>query len=127
MSYSINVSDNGKYIVLKVVGTINRQLAVKYNLEAHALGKEKNIERFFLDFSECHNTDTVFRNYKYVYDDMQNPGINQKARTVMLVHPNDHSHDYIEAFFKNAGADFTLYTDRKLAEYHLLEKRQPTP
>jgi hypothetical protein len=123
MSYSINLSDDGKYIILKVVGTINRQLAVKYNLEAHALGKEKNIDRFFLDFSECHNTDTVFRNYKYVYDDMQNPGINQQARTVMVVDPKDHSHDYIEAFFRNAGADFSLYTDPKLAVWHLMDRK----
>ncbi len=120
MNYEITVSKDGKYIILKVVGPISRQLAVKYNLEAHALGKQKGIDRFLLDFTECRNTDTVLRNYKYVYEDMQNPNINQKARTALLVNPNDHSHDFIEALFRNAGADFTLYHDRDVAMWHLL-------
>jgi len=122
MTYSITASDDKKYIIVKVVGTISRQLAIQYNLEAHALGKELGIDRFLLDFTECKNTDTVMRNYKYVYDDMKNPGINQAARTAMLVSPNEHSHDFIEALFRDAGADVTLFHDRELALWHLTEK-----
>ena len=122
MTYSIAASEDKKYIIVKVVGNISRQLAIQYNLEAHALGKELGIDRFLLDFTECKNTDTVLRNYKYVYDDMKNPGINQEARTVMLVSPSDHSHDFIEALFKDAGADFTLFHDLGLALWHLLKK-----
>lgn len=122
MTYSITASDDNKYIIVKVIGTISRQLAIQYNLEAHALGKELGIDRFLLDFTECKNTDTVMRNYKYVYDDMKNPGINQAARTAMLVSPNEHSHDFIEALFRDAGADVTLFHDRELALWHLTEK-----
>jgi hypothetical protein len=122
MTYSITASDDKKYILVKVTGNISRQLAIQYNLEAHALGKELGIDRFLLDFTECKNTDTVLRNYKYVYDDMKNPGINQAARTAMLVSSNDHSHDFIEALFKDAGVDVTLFHDRELAVWHLTEK-----
>jgi hypothetical protein len=122
MAYSVTVSDDKKYILLKVVGSISRQLSLQYNLEAHQLGRELGIDRFFLDFSECHNTDTVLRNYKYVYDDMKNPAINQEAHTVMIVGPNDHSHDFIESLFKDAGVDFTLFHERDLALWHLLQK-----
>jgi hypothetical protein len=121
MAYSITVSDDEKYIVLKATGMIGRQLAMKYNLEAHALGKEKGLERFLLDFTECRNSDTVLRNFKYVYDDMQDPGIIQSACTALLVSPTDHSHDFIEALFRDAGADFTLFHDRELAVAHLLK------
>ena len=122
MAYSIKASDDKKYIIVKVIGNISRQLAMQYNLEAHALGKELGIDRFLLDFTECRNTDTVLRNYKYVYDDMKNPGINQLARTAMLVSPNDHSHDFIEALFKDAGTDVTIFHERELALWHLLQK-----
>jgi hypothetical protein len=121
MAYQITVSDDGKYIILKASGPISRQLALKYNLEAHALGREKGLSRFLLDFTECHNTDTVLRNFKYVYDDMKDPGIIQTAGTALLVSPTDHSHDFIEALFRDAGADFTLFHDRALAVAHLLK------
>jgi hypothetical protein len=122
MTYSISASDDKKYIIVKVVGNISRQLAIKYNLEAHALGRELAIDRFLLDFTECRNTDTVLRNYKYVYDDMKNPGINQAARTAMIVSPNDHSHDFIEALFRDARIDVTIFHDRDLALWHLHQK-----
>jgi hypothetical protein len=122
MTYSIIASEDKKYITVKVVGNISRLLAIQYNLEAHALGKELEIDCFLLDFTECRNTDTVMRNYKYVYDDMKNPGINQEARTAMLVSPNDHSHDFIESLFRDAGADVTLFQDRDLAVWHLMQK-----
>jgi len=121
MAYAITVSNDGKYIILKVTGMIGRQLALKYNLEAHAMGREQGLERFLLDFTECHNTDTVLRNFKYVHDDMQDPGILQTACTSLLVSPTDHSHDFIEALFRDAGADFTLFHDRALAVENLLK------
>lgn len=121
MAYSITVSDDGKYIILKATGPISRQVALEYHLEAHALGRERGLDRFLLDFTECHNTDTVLRNFKYVYDDMQNPGIIQTACTSLLVSPADHSHDFIEALFRDAGADFTLFHDRSLAVANLMK------
>lgn len=122
MTYSIAPSVDKKYITVKVTGSISRLLAIKYNLEAHALGREMGIDRFLLDFTECRNTDTVVRNYKYVHDDMKDPGINQEARTAMLVSPNDHSHDFIEALFRDAGVDVTLFHERDLALWHLVQK-----
>jgi hypothetical protein len=122
MTYSIKASTDKKYILVKVTGTINRTLAMAYNLEAHLLGKEMAISRYLLDFSECRNADTVLRNYKYVYEDMKNPSIDQSACTVLLVDPADHSHDFIESLFRDAGADFTLFHNPELALNHLLQE-----
>ena len=121
MSYTISTSEQADYIILKVTGNISRVLAIDYNLEAHALGKQLGISRFLLDFTECRNTDTVLRNYKYVSEDMLNPGINQQACTAMLVSPGDHSHDFIEALFQSHGGNVTLFNDREQAVRHLLQ------
>ena len=120
MSYSITPSDDKKYIILKVVGNLSRQTALQYNLEAHALGGELGITRYLLDLTECRNTDTVMRNYTFVYTDMQHPGINKQAHIAMLISPGDHSHDFIEALFRNAGMDAALFHDRDLAILHLM-------
>ncbi len=119
MSYTISKSENGKYILLKVVGTINRQLALQYYLEAHALGAENGIKRYLVDFTECRNTDTVLRNFTFANQDMQSPGIDQTARMALLVNPNDHSFDFIETLLRNAGNDVTLFHDRQLSLWHL--------
>jgi hypothetical protein len=121
MTYSISPSENNTYIIVKVVGNISRALALVYNLEAHSLGRQLGITRFLLDFSECRNTDTVLRNFKYVTEDMQDPRINQQARTAMLVGPVDHSHDFIEVLFHSNGSDLTLFRDRELAVRHLTQ------
>lgn len=119
MSYTISKSENGKYILLKVVGTINRQLALQYYLEAHALGAEQGIKRYLVDFTECRNTDTVLRNFTFANQDMQNPGIDKTARMALLVNPNDHSFDFIETLLRNAGNDVTLFHDLQLGLWHL--------
>ena len=120
MSYTISPSEDGKYIELKVVGTITRQLATQYNIEAHVLGKELGINRFLLDFTECRNTDTVMRHYNFVNTDMQDERINRNAHIVMLTSPGDRSHDFIEVLLKNAGIDATIFRDRDAAMWHLL-------
>ena len=43
MSYSVKPSEDGKYIILKHWGEINRELTTQRNLEAHALGAELGI------------------------------------------------------------------------------------
>jgi hypothetical protein len=121
-SYSIDLSEDKKFVILKVSGMINRQLALSYNLEAHTFGAARGVDRFLLDFTDCRNTDTVLRNFTFVNSDMKTPGINWSARVAMLVSPHDRSHDFIEALFRAAGADVTLFHDRDLAVWHLTGK-----
>ncbi len=115
MEYSIAPSDDGKYIILKVVGQFGRQQALAWHLEAHKMGQEVGIDRFLLDFYEGRNTDTVMRNYTFVSEDLHTPGINLQARIAMLVHPYDHSHDFIEALLHQEGVDIALFYDREPA------------
>jgi len=119
MSYTISKSENGKYIQLKVIGNINRQLALQYYLEAHALGAKIGIKRYLVDLTESRNTDTILRNYTFANQDMQNPGIDKNARMALLVNPKDHSFDFIETVLRNAGNDVTLFHDPQLGIWHL--------
>lgn len=121
MEYSIFPSDDGSYIILKVVGTFGRQQALQYHLEAHRMGRAMGIDRFLLDFSEGRNTDTVLRHYTFVSQDMRHPEINLDARIAMLVSSYDHSHDFIEAMLKQEGVDVALFYDLEAAIAFLMK------
>lgn len=122
MSYTINPSDDRKYIVLKHRGEVDGDIAMTRVLEAHTLGAELGILRYLVDLTDARNVDSVTQTYKYAYEDMKTPpGFNLNARVAMLVNPEDHSHDFVETALRNAGHNVTLFRDRDLAIKHLLE------
>ena len=123
MSYSIEPSEEGKYIILKHWGELTSVLAMERNLEAHALGAELGISRYLVDGTESRNVDTVTKTYKFAYEDMKiPPGINQNARIAMLVSPDDHSHDFVETVARNSGLNMNLFRDMDAAVQHLLSR-----
>jgi hypothetical protein len=121
MSYTINPSPCGRYIIVKVKGEITGQSAIQQNIEAHAQGEKLGITRYLVDAIEARNTSSILENYTFAYGDMKTvSGINKLARIAMLVSPDDHSHDFVETLAKNAGFDATLFRDRDEAIQHLL-------
>jgi CBS-domain-containing membrane protein len=121
MSYTIKVSADGKYIILKHWGVINSEVTTQRNLEAHALGAKLGISRHLVDVTEATHVDSATNTYKFAYDNMRTlPGINKKARVAVLVSPDDHSHDFVETVTRNAGQNVTLFRDREAAIKHLL-------
>ena len=121
MSYTIRPSEDGKYIILKHLGEINRKLGVERVIEAHALGAKLGINRYLVDLTEVKNADSIHESYRYAYEDAKNAnGIDMSARAAMLVDPEDHSHDFVETVLRNAGHDVKLFRDRESAVRYLL-------
>jgi hypothetical protein len=117
------VSPDGKYIIQKIVGEIDAEIALDLNRETHALGHRLGINRYLTDVTECRNTDTPLDNYNFAYSDMpDNPGIDRSARVALLVAPEDHSHDFVETTCRNAGLNVTLFRDRDEAIRHLVKE-----
>lgn len=122
MSYSITISEDGNYIILKTTGDITSSNIIPANLESHALGKKMGISKFLVDASESRNTSSISENYKFAHSDLHNfPEINKSARIAFLVSPNDHSHDFIETLTRNAGHNTTIFRDREKAVKYLLK------
>jgi hypothetical protein len=88
MDYKIAPSIDGIFIILKIKGSINRETAMRLNLEAHALGKQLQVSRYLVDVTEARNTDTIMGNYKFAYSDMQKvEGIDKYAALLHLSVP----------------------------------------
>jgi hypothetical protein len=122
MSYTINPSADGKYIILKYWGELSRKLSIERVIEAHALGEKLGINCYLVDLTEARNIDTIPELYEYAYKDTKSAsGLNLKARVALLVDPDDQSHDFVETVLRNAGHNVTLFRDRESALSHLLE------
>lgn len=122
MPYSITVSEDGKYIVAKHVGSLTGDQVIQRTREAHALGEKLGINRHLMDVSEARNVDTVTNNFEFAYQNIvRSQGINMTARVAVLVSPDDHSHDFVETVTRNAGQNVTFFRDRESAIRHLLE------
>ncbi len=81
--------------------------------EALALGEELGLNCYLTDVTEARNEDTATSNYNYAYSEMPKVrgGERSKSRVASLVHPADHSHDFVETVSRNAGIDVRLFTD----------------
>lgn len=122
MSYEINLSEDGKYIITKHWGEITSDLVIQRTLKAHALGKKLGITRHLMDVTEARNIDSILKTYEFAYKDIGDvSGINMRVRVAVLASPEDHSHDFVETVTRNAGQDITLFRDRELAIKHLLK------
>ncbi|MBN1379153.1 MAG: hypothetical protein JXA04_07935 [Gammaproteobacteria bacterium] len=111
MSYTISPSEDGEYIVLKVNGEIDRVTALRYNLEAHTLGKKLKISKYLFDVTEARHKGSAVEDYQFAHSDMSGmKEIDKTARIATLAAPDDHSHDFIETVSRNAGFDMKLFT-----------------
>jgi hypothetical protein len=123
MKYKIYVSDDENYIILKVVGEINRQIAMKINLEAHSMGRELGINKYLVDVTKAKNTDSTMDSYDFVNKDMStSEGIDFSARVATLVSPGDSSHDFIETVAINSGLNVRIFTDLNQALSYMFQE-----
>lgn len=112
MEYTIAPAADGAYVVLTIRGEISRRIALRLDIEAHALGRRLRISRYLVDVREARNTDTATETYEFAYGDLQTTtGIDRRARVATLVTLGDHSHDFTETVVRNTGLDVKIFTD----------------
>jgi hypothetical protein len=124
MPYTLTPFPEQKYLLIKVTGETNRQLALEYHRAARQRGDELGFQAYLVDLTESRNTDTALRHYKFVTHDFQAVGLHPAARIALLVDPFDHSHDFLEILLKHAGIEASLFQERDLAIHYLT---QPAP
>jgi hypothetical protein len=62
MPYTLSVSEDGSYILLKVKGEITRESSMVQNLDVHTLGRRLGINRYLVDLTEARNVETACGN-----------------------------------------------------------------
>jgi hypothetical protein len=120
MSYSFKISDDKQYILVKVVGEINRKIAFEMNVASHKFGREKGIKKYFIDLTESLNNESPFSSYDFANKDMkQSDQLDINAIVALYVDKDDHSHDFFETAAVNAGLSVKLFRNKQDAINYL--------
>lgn len=61
------------------------------------------------------NVDNVFANYEFANKDLSEFDFPHDSYTAVLIHPDDHSHDFITVAFNKAGFNVSLFTEEDMA------------
>lgn len=120
---TLTVSEDKKYILMKVVGDVSSEGMYQHIIEAHALARSLNLKCFLMDMTEAVNVNSVFENYTFVYQKVgQSKDVIPYASVAMLVRKGDHSHDFIETLANNAGNRVNTFHDLQEAIHFLTEQ-----
>ena len=121
MTYSIQPSEDRRFITLKVVGEVTAENMLEHIIRAHKLGKQLAIKRYLVDATEANNVDSPLANYKFAYSDIKRAkGVDRPAVVAAVVSPEDHSHDFIEVALNNAGLPIKLFRELDRAREYLV-------
>jgi hypothetical protein len=114
MTYSITPADDGDYILVEVHGVITLEIAIKWTLEAHALGIKLGFSKYLVDVTDAVNEDSTLDQYRFANAGLiENETVDRYARIAVLAAPEDHSHDFIETVCRNVGLNFRLFRKRE--------------
>ena len=121
MNYTIKLSKNQKFLEVKVIDKINKDIARQWSVEVAKKSRELDIRRFLFDVRSAQNVATVLDKYTFAYQDSVELNLPKDIRSAILVSETDRSHDFVETTFKNAGYDVRIFTD-KLSAVKWLEE-----
>lgn len=115
MKYTITPSDDGTFLVMRAHCDFTIDVARKWSVEIAAMGRQMNIRRFLFDVRAARNACTVADNYDAAYRDPDELDLPKDIRSAILVSEGDHSHDFVETTYLNAGYDVRLFVDESAA------------
>jgi hypothetical protein len=103
MSFKITISENGKYIIGKVEGRLNREIAQQLAKEYVKLITSTGIKRILNDVRGVPDAMGILNGYEYAYKDVNTLGLPRDIRAAIVADEDDFSHDFQEIVARNAG------------------------
>lgn len=111
MSYTIEPSENSKYIICRIGGTLTMDVVLDFTKEMDRVSRESHIKRFLFDVRDATNTLSVLEKYDYAYTDMRALNLQRDIRSAILVSSSDTSHDFVATVAQNAGYNVRVFCD----------------
>jgi hypothetical protein len=111
MDYEITTPPGKNYVHIKVYETITPDLERSFASEAIKQAKAHNRMHYFTDVTGVRNVSDPADMYKLAYQELAAMGMDRRSKIAILVSADDHSHDFIETVFVNAGYLCLLFHD----------------
>ncbi len=103
MSFKITISENGKYIIGKVEGPLNRENAQQLAKEYAMFIKSTGIKRILNDVRGVSDEMGILNGYEYAHRYVNTLGIPHDIRAAIVTDEGDFTHDFQETVARNAG------------------------
>lgn len=115
MGYQIELSDDGKYIRIRISGEMTVELAHEFSAKLQEMSRQTGVKRFLFDSRGAQNASSMLENYSFAYRDSEALGLERNVRSAILVSHGDKSHNFIEITMRNAGFNVRLFTSEAMA------------
>lgn len=115
VDYTIELAKNGKFFRVNVKSQVTTDLARRWYEDLLEKNRSLEITRFLYDVRTVNNVSSVIENYLFAYEDTTLLDMPRDIRSAMLVGEGDHSHDFVETAFQNAGYNVKIFTDESSA------------
>lgn len=120
MNYSITISDDGTYIILKSTGELNGAQIMERSIEAHKLGRLNNIHKYLVDNTGAVNIGSIPENFELVFNKfMRSAEIDHRAVVAVAVPPEDRAQKILELAMRSAGYNVKIFFSLQEAIDHL--------
>jgi hypothetical protein len=120
MQYKLSVSDDRRYINIRLYVPMSNELSRTIAHELADLSKQTGIERFFFDLRGVVCEEDVLSSYTMAYEDLEKIGPSRSHMSVFLTDIDDKSHDFMETLYRNAGFNIKQFKDKDTALAWLL-------
>lgn len=115
MKYTITLSENKKYLTIKVLDDFTIGVVKQWSLGAAERSRELNIKKFLFDVRVAHNACTILENYHSAYRDHAELHLPRDVCSAILISEEDRSHDVVEMAYQSAGFNVKIFTDEAAA------------
>ena len=90
-------------------------LAGQWYADLEERNRSLDIKRFLFDVRSANNVSSIIENYLFAYEGSASLDMPRDVRSAILISEEDHSHDFIEVTFRNAGYNVRIFTDESSA------------
>lgn len=103
-----NAPDN-RYFVVTVHEDFDRNGAKEMALSIMEHSQESEIKQLLIDLRSASNVDSVSDKFFFAHEDAKEIQLDKTLKVALLVHPSDHSHDFIETVMRNTGHNILTF------------------
>lgn len=117
MDYKVSISENNRYLIVRVFKDVTNELALRFSRDAAALGDEKGIRKLLVDERGWGSLSSVLQKHDFAHGEAEGTGLTRVWRVAILKDPEDRRDvDFLETVMRNAGFNFRLFTDESEAK-----------
>lgn len=114
MAIELSTSESGKYIISRVTGEINSEIALELAVRTSEFALQVGTANRLVDLRGTPNTQSVVLNYDFAYRELEEV-LDRGTKAAVLVSPGDDSHDFVMNAIRNAGFNGRKFTDEAAA------------